>query len=260
MVHMRAQTPFSGLAQSWFAALAMLASAGVARAQERSTGGMVHGKVSSSPAQVALAGAVVEILGTIYRATSDSAGSFRLERLPLGSRTIRIRAIGHEPASAVVNLRPDTNVRLDISLNALAELPELSVEAARLRVGDERLIGFHERRLSGFGKFVTREDIVKRDVTDSRELLRGIPGVRIAGRHIQMSSGQASSRNCVVQYYLDGVHMVMPSADLLAQLRPSDIEGIEVYRGPAETPPIFSRGGAECGVIAIWTRTPGGNR
>ncbi len=255
---MRAQLSLKGLGPSWLAAIAIASGTSVASSQERS--GVVVGTVSSLPSRATLSGAVIEILGTTYRATSDSAGSYRMDRLPVGSRTVRFRAIGHEPASAIVQLRSGSVVRLSIELNAIAELPELSVEAAGLRPGDERLRGFHERRASGFGKFVTRADIVKRDVTDSRELLRGIPGVRVMGRSIQMSSGMASSRNCAVQYFVDAVQVVAPSADILSQFRPHDIEGIEVYRGAAETPPAFSSGGAECGVIVIWTRTPGGRR
>jgi hypothetical protein len=36
---------------------------------------------------------------------------------------------------------------------------------------------------------------------------------------------------------------------------PGDIHGIEVYRGPAETPPELNNDTARCGgAIAIWTR------
>jgi hypothetical protein len=33
------------------------------------------------------------------------------------------------------------------------------------------------------------------------------------------------------------------------------LEAIEVYLGPSETPPQYSRGGANCGAILIWTRS-----
>ena len=35
-----------------------------------------------------------------------------------------------------------------------------------------------------------------------------------------------------------------------------EVEGLEVYTGPAETPPELESAQARCGVVVIWTRTP----
>ena len=35
---------------------------------------------------------------------------------------------------------------------------------------------------------------------------------------------------------------------------PGDVEGIEIYKGPATTPVQFNTMFAGCGAIAIWTR------
>jgi len=60
-------------------------------------------------------------------------------------------------------------------------------------------------------------------------------------------------RGCNPAYFMDGI----PSDPAVVYLTPiSEVEGIEVYSGPAETPPEMESAQARCGVIAIWTRPP----
>lgn len=218
--------------------------------------GAVVGIATSLPTGQPLAGAMFVVAGTDRRMTSDSAGTFRVGGLPGGKFTIEGRAIGFEAMALAVSILLDSTVRLHFEFRPLVvQLPGIEVDAGSLPASEARLKGFHERRAAGFGRFITRDDIVRRDPRDSWELLRGIPGVRLVGKRVQMSTGQ--TRGCVVQYFVDGLHIVFPPSDLLIQFLPRDLEGIEVYRGPAETPVAFSRGGAECGVIAIWTRMGG---
>lgn len=221
--------------------------------------GVIVGVVTSLPTHQPLVGASVEIAGVNRGTRTDSSGNFRVADLAAGNVTVRVRAIGYEAMTATASIADDSTVRLDFAFRSVVELAPVTVESPTLGARDARLRGFYERRAAGFGRFVAREDIEKRDPGDSRDLLRGMPGVRVVGNRIQMASGM-SSPNCRVQYFLDGIHILAPAADFLVQFRPRDLEGLEVYRRPAETPLAFSRGGAECGVIAIWTRTPGGRK
>jgi hypothetical protein len=237
------------------AALAVVALAIAARSVPgQAQSGVVVGVVTSLPTRQPLGGALIEIAGTNRRATTDSAGNFRIGGIPGGDFTVKTRAIGYEAATMAISIAVGGTVRLDLELRPLiVDLPGVSVEASPR---DARLRGFHDRRAAGFGRFITRKDIEARDPRDSKELFRGIPGVRVVGNRLQMTTGM--TRRCLVQYFVDGLHISQPSSDILGEFRPRDVEGIEVYRGPAETPPAFSQGGAECGVIVIWTRTPGG--
>jgi len=73
------------------------------------------------------------------------------------------------------------------------------------------------------------------------------------------------NRGCPVVFYLDGIKLnataglgteLMGREKLEAVLRlsPSQIEGVEVYKGAAQLPAEFGGSDAECGVIAVWTR------
>jgi hypothetical protein len=220
--------------------------------------GTIVGTVRSTTTQLPLISVSLDIAGTGHRGFTDSLGAYRLGETLAGDVQLNARAVGYEPASFRITMRTDVATLVNLQLKPLPTLAPVTVSEAGVRRGDERMADFHERKRSGFGRFVTREDIERRNVSDSRELMRGIPGVKLIGSRVAMSSGMSS--NCAVQYFVDGVHIVAPPSDFLVQFRPRDLEGIEVYRGPAETPVEFSRGGASCGVIVLWTRTPGGNR
>lgn len=204
-----------------------------------------------------MAGAIIEIRSLRLQTTSDSVGGFRINGVEAGDVRVDLRALGFHAIVLFLKVRADTTTMVEVAVQPVP-LPAAEVETG-MRRGDERMRGFHNRRDAGFGRFVTREDIERRVVTDTKELLRGIPGVRLVGNRVQMSSS-ASFPRCMVQFFVDAVHIAGATTDFLSQFRPRDIEGLEVYRGPAETPPEFSRGGAHCGVVVIWTRTPGGSR
>lgn len=221
--------------------------------------GALGGTLRSEDTHAPVPNAIIEIASLRLRTMSDSLGRYQLPGLAPGEVRVELRALGFHPVVAVVLIRIDTLSRLDLAMRP-TPMPVVDV-AERVTVlrGNERLRGFHDRRAAGFGRFLTREDIERRNVTDTKELLRGMPGVRLVGNRIQMASGMSAPR-CMVQYFLDAVHIAGAPIDFLSQFRPRDIEGLEVYRGPAETPAEFSRGGASCGVIVIWSRTPGGRR
>lgn len=254
---MRGRLPLPGLKPGLLAVVLLAVAVNLISGQAHS--GVIVGVVTSLPSHQPLVGASVEIAEANRGTRTDSSGNFRLADLPVGNVTVKVRAIGYESMTATASIADESTVRLDFEFRAVVELPPVTVESPSLRARDARLRGFYDRRAAGFGRFVTREDIEKRDPGDSRDLLRGMPGVRVVGNRIQMASSMSSS-NCRVQYFLDGIHILAPAADFLLQFRPRDLEGLEVYRGPAEAPAAFSRGGAECGVIAIWTRTPGGKK
>ena len=57
-----------------------------------------------------------------------------------------------------------------------------------------------------------------------------------------------------MQYYLDGVSYLPDYAGVPNDVRPDEVEGIEVYRRLSEVPVEYRRPGAECGVVLIWLK------
>lgn len=115
---------------------------------------------------------------------------------------------------------------------------------------------FKRRMKSGFGEFITREEIEKRQPQHTSDLLRTVPGVNVGpvqyGRApVRMRS---AGRTCSPVIFLDGV---LSRNFVLDDLSPDAIEGIEVYRRGSETPPQFNTGSSRCGTLVVWTRTGG---
>jgi hypothetical protein len=115
-------------------------------------------------------------------------------------------------------------------------LQPLTVVAASTRP-QGLLGGFYERmERGGFGSFINRDEIEKRQPIYPSDLLRTIPGVQVVptwwGRALVVMRGR-----CIPQIYLDGMRVGSASIDELVS--PFELEGIEVYRG-IETPAEFS--------------------
>ncbi|CAN5331760.1 hypothetical protein BH20GEM2_BH20GEM2_18930 [soil metagenome] len=130
---------------------------------------------------------------------------------------------------------------------------------ARARPRSPPLREFYARAERGStGHFVTREQIEERRGRTFSDLLRGIPNLDLAplpnGEYaIRMNRNQASifGADCAPVYYLDGIIHPLGSPD--RELRPDEIEGIEVYAGSG-VPAQFAGSRARCGVIVVWTR------
>jgi hypothetical protein len=153
---------------------------------------------------------------------------------------------------------------------ALSPAPvALGVLRATARAGpmSPLLQRFYARAAHGRGAFLTREEIDQRKPRRLTDLFREIPGVRVTttprGERLMMNGAiptmyQVNPRweagDCPVQYYLDGVSYLPDYAGVPNDVRPDEVEGIEVYRRLSEVPVEYRRPGAECGVVLIWLK------
>jgi hypothetical protein len=205
-----------------------------------------------------LEGAQILLLGTQLGGRTDHNGNFRLGGLPGGTQSIEIRQIGYAPQRYAVDLAPNKESKVTAVLEERAVVLEAVEVAGKKGSG---IPGFDQRKKHGFGTFITRDDIEKRGSIRTTDLFRTIPGVQVlwngSGYTVQMS--RASTGYCPVQYYIDGAPFLSTGGDDMDQIvQPQDIQAIEVYKGPTETPAEFQgSGGASCGTIVIWTRRGG---
>lgn len=201
-----------------------------------------------------LPGAQVIVQGMGIGGVTDASGTLRLADLPVGSREVEVRFLGYAPARSVVVLQPEKASRLTF------DLVMQPIQLAEVKVRTRRSIlqtnGFFNRRDSSFGTFMTRQEIQAMRPRYMSDVLRRVAGVSLTN---SAHGGAASARirgtkvlgSCPIQYYLDGTMTAMFNID---EVRPEDVEGIEIYRGAATIPPSFNKGSAMCGVIVIWTR------
>jgi|GEM_PF-1689165 hypothetical protein len=218
-------------------------------------------------------GAVVVALWTAEtgprgaRMAADSAGRFRL-CLPAGPARLQAQAGSVRSPVVAVQLPRDTARDLALAADTaglpLLQLPALTVRAAPLGP----LAGFYERlRRRRGGYFVTREQIERLRPRVLTDVLLAIPGLQLVealdGTRTVRFRGLPPLRiaagprprveiDCPPQIFLDGSRTSV-GFGLDREVRPDDVEGIEVYSGPS-VPAVFAGAQARCGVIAIWLR------
>ncbi len=241
---------------------------------QRSTNlvGVVTDSVTGEP----LPDAEVEVVGTPLFAVTDGTGHFRLEALSFGPVRLRVRHVGNLPLEHAVTL-PETGT-LEIPREALV-LPRVPTELEPVVVeavpGRSPFAEFEARRERGAGSFITREEFMARgDPARVTDVLRGMPGIelkrgpdlsrpwivslrrggpRTFGNAVGGTPG--SSDGCWPLFYLDR-HYIGNAGETDVDMAVSlpEVEAIEVYGGAASIPHDFNRIGAQCGVIAFWTR------
>ncbi len=222
--------------------------------------GVLHGVVVDSSG-APIPGVEVTIFGLGRITRTDSLGRLVFAALPQGGVDVAIRHLGYHAQAQHVVI---TGAPYDSILFTLAEQPVPLSEFDISGIGRNPFFqGFDQRRQRGIGTFVTREQIDAQNTTVPSDLLRTIPQVRLvrAGSGLgvrfpsnQMLRGRGSSL-CVPMIWLDGQKVPGMEID---DLRATDIEGIELYRGPATTPAQFATGGViQCGAIVVWTRRRG---
>lgn len=232
---------------------------------------IVNGTVVEDSSHTPLAGVTVTLLrvggGPGGSARADGSGAFLLVLERPGSFLLRATHPSYKPIeSDTLTLRADEAVTLELRMAREAIVLEPLVVTARV---DRRLRAFHDRaRTSGFGSFITRSDIERRGGTGPAELLRGVPGVRLA--FIAPCAGCVEEEviflrgvvdRCIPTVLIDGLAVKQDANFPLKTLLAVDqIEGVEVYVEPGVVPPALGGHGGSCGLVAFWTRSPEGGK
>lgn len=249
----------------------------------QSAGGQVRGSVMTIEG-LPIAEAEIRIVGTGQTALSDSAGRFAIRGLSQGDHVVQARRIGYKSAQFRATLESDTEVKeVRIVLErGTYQLPEVVVAARQLKpieyAWTTRFDDFFRRKQVGLGHYIMKEEIDRRGAGRTPSLLAGIRSVKLRFRHAGVSGTDVEFTGCDrVGVWIDGnkqrnpdipvtslqgtggmAHAKRPNdsgkitASYLERVLPSQIEMIEVYRGPAEMPAEFIDD--SCAAIAIWTK------
>jgi hypothetical protein len=206
-----------------------------------------------------LPSARIELSPDSFVMKSDVDGRFSLRSAAPAVGELRTTVVAYRPVHAVLDSVAQSVV---VTMDALTaqELAAVNVEAGRGR--SEAPAEFEERRKSGFGTFITREQIAQRNPVQLLQLFDGMNGLVVdqqTGRVRNMRG--ASMRPCEPLYFVDGARFGggegnanALSNGALTFFQPEDVAGIEVYRGVAELPQQYGGSAGGCGAILIWTR------
>lgn len=236
-----------------FAALAGLAIGPPALDSQEPKKSEIKGIVVTSMDRKPVVGATVSLEGQNLTVNTDDKGRFKFPKVVAGTYIIRAEVEGFPPATSTLLLAKNDRIEVEFQVgnNDAVTLPELSVTEPDARISP--VAEFNRRATTGSGRYLDRAYIEKRAAATLMDLLRGVPGVRIrCGRSDRVCTLHfARSAGCSPAYFLDGIRA---DRSVLYLMPPTDLEGIELYSGPSETPLEMAGPRSGCGVVAIWTR------
>jgi hypothetical protein len=215
-----------------------------------------------------LAAALVMTLDGADTVRTDEQGRFALDRVPAGTRTFEVRAIGAAPKTVVVDV--PVGATLDTAVKVSRAVQNLAKYTVKSNAPDRSMMarsGFADRQRMGFGAFATQKQLAVHSYPTLAAVLQSTRGITLEydrrGRPVPMMRGFGTGR-CIPLFIVDNMVMEVTGASPAPGARPfTDIEalvstpsilGIEVYPS-AMVPPEFDRNSlAGCGVVVIWTR------
>jgi hypothetical protein len=191
-------------------------------------------------------------------------GDYLLHATRLGYATTITDPIAVDSASETDVLLP--LIRRPVSLDTVIVVARV-VPPAQKQLPYLVDAGFYRRQRLGFGYFLTRADIEKRDPIVLGDVLHDLPGVRVScgsSLHCTVTMRGAKTmfmrKVCSPSIVLDGV-LLSPggtggSSDvgIDSPLNPFNLEAIEVYPGPAGVPVQYGGYLSPCGAIIAWSR------
>lgn len=226
--------------------------------------GIVRGSVLDE-SQNPIEAAQLRLVGSGIAVRTMSTGTFSFA-LPPGSHVIDVRRLGYVPARFVADVRNDRDVIASIRLEPAVQQLESIVIAEERGTSAVAAPGFGERKRRLNAVFVDRQRIDRERPMQLTDLLRGAPGIRLQPMRSltgvnyvpQMRRAASLSGHCPMSYYVDGMEFEPSEQGINADIRPAEIEALEVYQ-PSQVPAQFSSGrSARCGVLVIWTRQDSG--
>jgi hypothetical protein len=228
---------------------------------------VVTGRLLESGTGTPVTSGMVMLLDTTFTvrtsAISNQTGAFQLDAPSPGSYYVLTEALGYQPIiDGILDLGPggSINIELFVSPRPL-QLDSMIVAVERVMIFQHlEKNGFNERRGSGFGHFITPEEIQERNPSYFGELFRNTPGISLvgggslSGTQIQFRNASIRGGVCSPPIYVDGAQVNTEFGGLEEVVDIHQIAAIEVYTRASDVPLEWGGTLAGCGIVLIWTR------
>jgi len=239
----------------------------------------IQGRVVDATSNEGVPEAIVTLFGPNQRqearVRTGADGSFVLRLRVPGAYRLQGDRVGYQTTRSDT-LHVDARQTVEVVLNLSAvplTIDPLRVTARRQPPRSRALEdnGFYRREAAGAGQFLRREDIERYANQNIAQVLDRVPGTNLTvdrrgKQYISFARAQTSgaisraqrgsTEPCLPKLYVNGGRVGYGAGmDVNDVVSPEQVEAVELYRSPAETPQEFNDSDAACGVIAIWTRT-----
>ena len=180
--------------------------------------------------------------------------------MPEGNQRLTLRRVGYGAEDAELAVVGGQVMERRFTLSAVTALSTVNTTASTSGIKE-----FDEHRRIGLGTFFTRADLAKQEARRLSDIMATVSGVRIVpmqGGRAALSSSRRppslTSGQCFAMIYRDKSLLyggregeAVPN---LNEIMVGDIEAIEYFASPAETPAEYSGLQSPCGVLVIHTR------
>lgn len=194
---------------------------------------------------------------------TDSSGTFNFKNLTGSFALLTVQKMGYDGAEfgpIKISNRKIPEIRFE--LTQMPHLLENVVVSAKRIYEKLESNGFYFRKEMGFGKFLTYEEIKKRDLNNMSSIINAVPGLYITANKVLSSRYNGSTfRNSPIAVYLDGMlmdNMIDGNTPLKFALdgfvNPEEIIGVEFYRRGIGISMRYSSMRTAGPVLFIWTR------
>ncbi len=172
--------------------------------------GHINGRISDADTKEYLPTANVMLKGTGLGASTDRAGQYRIQNVPVGQYEMIVRYIGYEEQTVNVTVTAGSTIAKDVALKT--GVVQLSgIEINGLREGQNKALNA-QKSSEKIMNVVAAEQILSFPDVNGAEALQRIPGISIQrdmgdGRYVQVRGTEARLNNMVI----DG--QAIPSPD-----------------------------------------------
>jgi hypothetical protein len=200
-------------------------------------------------------GARVTVTGTNSVAVTTRDGTFSLDSLPGGTRTVEVRKIGFSVTEKSVDLVSYAQTTVEVSLGETVTILAPVTSLAQ-RDQDLERVGYARRAKLGAGYFY-EGDRVNTFGTSFSETLGQIPAIRVVREgdldYHYVVKDRRDPQGCV-NFVVDGNRWrTMKPGDIDEFVRPDEVQALEVY-GAATVPVEFvAPGDGKCLTVVVWT-------
>ncbi len=191
-----------------------------------------------------------------YRVATDEDGFFALPGPIAADDTVRVSHLSYGDRDFPLAPQLGQGLRLEIELSAEAiELAGILVEV-RPSLRMRQMADHRRRREVHSGLFMSAPRLQSRGLVPIGDLLGELPGVRVERKGpFDTPDFHFRGGRCFPRVWIDGREAFGGAGALaLRELRSSDLEAIELYRG-GEAPADLAGG---CLTVVAWTRRGGG--
>lgn len=199
---------------------------------------------------------LTEALDSVNATMTSNDGEFSLDSRDPGNFFLMASGLGYRHTTVglfELGVGGEMTIEFRLAREPLT-LEGLLVEGAR--VAEESSLatnGFYARMQTGFGEFITPQDLERTSARLTEDLFLEFQGMIVdpSGR-VRMRDSRG--RYCSPALYLDGTFIRARPMEQIASVE--ELEAVEVYRRRSETPLEYLGASrrVDCGVIVFWTK------